>query len=398
MTPAPAPSVPQMRVVSFAAAFLPGYRGGGPIKSMKYLLDTAPAHVTVTVVAGDRDLGDVQPYPGLSGQWRDYGRHRIFYLNWRSPRHWARVLKQIRAERVDLLYLNSFFSPFFSIVPLALHRLSLLRARCVLLAPRGEFSPGALSIRQTKKRTYIRASRWLLYGRHLLWHASTDMEARDIRRIHPQATVLSSVDSVGDEPIERLRPSTAIARFVFIGRISPKKNLLFALELLEQTGVRVQFDIYGPLEDQAYWAQCEEVIERLGPQVEVRYRGELEADVVCPVFSHYDAFLFPTYGENFGHVIPESLSSGCLVLCADTTPWSSLLEDGGGAAIPLTSVTTWQDTVVALANAAPQERTARRQKALSAYAARRSRLRQTNVFGEATALVMARHRRPVESP
>jgi glycosyltransferase involved in cell wall biosynthesis len=32
-------------------------------------------------------------------------------------------------------------------------------------------------------------------------------------------------------------------------------------------------------------------------------------------------FLFPTHGENFGHVIIESLSSGLPVLISDQTPW-----------------------------------------------------------------------------
>ena len=382
-------SLPEMRVVSFAGAFLPGYRGGGPIKSMKYLLDTAPANVTVTLVAGDRDLGDARPYPGLSGQWRDYGRHRIFYLNWRNPRHWARIVRAIRADRADLLYLNSCFSPFFSIVPLVLHHLSLLPTGRVVLAPRGEFSPGALDIKGTKKRTFIRATRSLLYNRGILWHASTEMEARDIRRIHPNATVLSSVDSVGDEPMERVLSSTQIPSLVFIGRVSPKKNLLFALQLLERTGIEATFDIYGPLEDTSYWRQCQEVIARLGPQTRVKYRGELTADLVCSVFSHYDAFLFPTYGENFGHVIPEALSSGCLVLCSDATPWSDLLEAGSGAAIPLSSVESWERTLVTLASQTPQERTARRDIALRTYAQRRSRLGRTNVFGEVAALVMA---------
>ena len=47
---------------------------------------------------------------------------------------------------------------------------------------------------------------------------------------------------------------------------------------------------------------------------------------VCPskiqdVFSQHDLFAFPTKGENFGHIILESLSAGTPVLLSDKTLW-----------------------------------------------------------------------------
>lgn len=364
---------------------------------MKYLLDTAPMNVVVTLITADRDLGDSEPYAGLSGVWREYGRHRIYYFNWRNPRHWARLVAAIRREAADMLYLNSSFSPIFSIIPLCLHRLRILRTGSVLVAPRGEFSPGALNIKSIKKRTYIRVTRRLLYSSRILWHASTELEATNIRRIHADATILSSIDSVGDTPIDHVVASKDVARLVFIGRISPKKNLTFALSILERTRIPVIFDIYGPLEDLKYWGQCLEVISRLPPQTEVRYRGELSAELVRPIFSHYDAFIFPTFGENFGHVIPEALSSGCPVFCSDQTPWSGLLNRGGGSAIPLASVGLWEDCLKTLAQETSQERTGRRLTALQTYAESWSRLRQKNVLGEAAALLISSRRSPRRS-
>jgi glycosyltransferase involved in cell wall biosynthesis len=46
---------------------------------------------------------------------------------------------------------------------------------------------------------------------------------------------------------------------------------------------------------------------------------------VREVFSRYDAFVLPTLGENVGHVIAESLSASCPVICSDETPWTDLL-------------------------------------------------------------------------
>jgi len=39
-----------------------------------------------------------------------------------------------------------------------------------------------------------------------------------------------------------------------------------------------------------------------------------------------EVFFFPTLGENFGHVVWESLVFGCPVLTTETTPWNNLEE------------------------------------------------------------------------
>jgi glycosyltransferase involved in cell wall biosynthesis len=44
-------------------------------------------------------------------------------------------------------------------------------------------------------------------------------------------------------------------------------------------------------------------------------------DDVPGTFAQYDLFAFPSRGENFGHVVLESLSVGTPVLVSDRTPW-----------------------------------------------------------------------------
>jgi glycosyltransferase involved in cell wall biosynthesis len=69
--------------------------------------------------------------------------------------------------------------------------------------------------------------------------------------------------------------------------------------------------------------------------VQVKYLGEVEHNSVPVIFADYDLFLFPTLGENFGHVICEALSAGCPVLISDRTPWRGLSASGAGWDIPL---------------------------------------------------------------
>ena len=63
--------------------------------------------------------------------------------------------------------------------------------------------------------------------------------------------------------------------------------------------------------------------------------GPIENENVHDMFQNYDLFFLPTKGENFGHVILESMSAGTPTLIADTTPWRNLQDSGVGWDIPL---------------------------------------------------------------
>jgi len=209
-------------------------------------------------------------------------------------------------------------------------------ANMILVAPRGEMSDGALSIHRKKKR--LAMTMWgILFGvTKVQWHASTQLEAMDVQRTFPRAEIHIFPDQSGllgpvlIPPDER--PVGAV-RFVFISRIAPMKNLLFALQAMARVTTPFYFDIYGPVEDESYWRLCQQEIEQLPQRIRVKYCGSLAPDQVRNTFSRYDAFVFPTLGENFGHVIAESLSASCPVICSNFTPWTSLLNSGGGSVV-----------------------------------------------------------------
>jgi glycosyltransferase involved in cell wall biosynthesis len=362
------------RVLAFTGAFLPGYKAGGPIKSMVQILENLPDSVKVTLVTSDRDLGDSEPYDGLSGRIVHRGPHDVYYMNVRNPRHWMALLRWARRNPLDLIYLNSLWSPLFTVIPVVAHRLGLLKAREVLLAPRGELSPGALGIKSTKKRVFLRGWAPLLRGINPAWHASTEMEEDEIHQIFPWARTLVQINSPGDVPRKDIIASGQRARFTFISRISEKKNLQLGLEALQLVKSEVDFDIYGPLEDPDYWTTCQYLINELPDNVRANYRGMLRPDQVQETFAQYDGFIFPTLGENFGHVIAESLSAGCPVICSQQTPWTEVLNQGGGAALTEMGAHSWADEISWRAEQSPSQRDQAKRTTLDAYAAWRQGL------------------------
>jgi glycosyltransferase involved in cell wall biosynthesis len=239
----------------------------------------------------------------------------------------------------------------------------------VLLAPRGEFTRGALEQKRIKKRVANALWKRVVAGTPALtWHATSELEVVQIHRMFPEAKhILVSEPLAEDARVELDEGPPGPLRAVFIGRISPMKNLTAALEALQLVLFPVDFEVHGPLEDAKYWATCKALAADLPPHVSFSYRGELLPGDVVTTFARHDVFLFPTLGESFGHVIAESLAGGCPVICSDQTPWSTLLESGGGWAISRPTARDLAGIVDGLAAGSAPQRLARRQRARAVY-------------------------------
>jgi glycosyltransferase involved in cell wall biosynthesis len=238
----------------------------------------------------------------------------------------------------------------------------------ILIAARGELSPGALQIKGRKKKIFLKIWRRVLGGLETTWHATAELEASHIKNTFNDADIVLCGDqsSLPKEPLPP-RVGAVHARLVFISRVSPKKNLDMALRALQGISGSVSYDIFGPIEDAAYWNKCKALIAALPSNVKVKHRGELRPEEVRQKFGEYDAFLFPTRGENFGHVIAESLSASCPVICTDTTPWTERLRHGGGLVIEPATVTGLREILHQVVAASPAERQTARLEAARVY-------------------------------
>ena len=135
----------------------------------------------------------------------------------------------------------------------------------------------------------------------------------------------------------------AAPRFAFVSRLSRKKNLSFAIERLAAIGGKATLSVFGPIEDVRYWDECRERAANL--DVKLAHRGAVPPDEVPGVFADHDFFVFPTLGENFGHVIVEALLAGCPVVLSDRTPWNAIEARGAGWTVPLEDHGAWEDVL-----------------------------------------------------
>ena len=50
----------------------------------------------------------------------------------------------------------------------------------------------------------------------------------------------------------------------------------------------------------------------------------LSREDISNIFDQNHVLLLPTFGENYGHVINESILNNCPVIISDKTPWQDL--------------------------------------------------------------------------
>ena len=289
------------------------------------------------IITRDRDLGDEKPFAGIKvNEWNDGHKCKVFYLTKNQA-----LRTVINQTEFDTYYLNSFFDFHFSIKILLLRLFGLIKKKQIILAPRGEFMTGALKTRTLKKRIFIVLSKFLSLHKNLIWHASTKSEADEIKREIGHGINYRIALDVPDFSLleiegNRRKKREGFLRIVFLSVIVPKKNLKFAIEVLNKVEGNFTFDIYGPIKDENYWKECQSAIS---PRIKERvtYKGEINNSQIHNIYPNYDLFFFPTLGENFGHVIWESLVFGCPVLTTPNTAWNNLEKCNAGWIIDLNS-------------------------------------------------------------
>jgi glycosyltransferase involved in cell wall biosynthesis len=346
--------------------YLPGFKAGGPLRSVYNLIDALGDEFRFRLITRDRDKGDRQPYPeARPGEWIRRDKAEVLYLEPGLPGT-LRLIRELLRPGTHVIYLNSFFSRKFSMLPAALRYLGLLPRASLLLAPRGEFSPGALGLKSLRKRWFMRVANLIGFYRGCLWHASSAFEAADIEReVWPRTTSMEMA-LLGQDTTKRLSVFTArplaflasdmpdrlsydqtplakrtkqagAAEFAFLSRIDKMKNLAGAIGMLTSLKGRVALHVYGPCADGGYLAECKSAESNLPSNARVIWHGAIPHSDVHRCLSQHHFFFLPTKGENYGHVIVEAFVAGCPVIVSDRTPWRDLERAGVGWDLPLES-------------------------------------------------------------
>ena len=330
------------KILIFIDWYLPGYKAGGPISSIANLVEHLSGDIEFMIVTRDTDYCEVTPYKDVKpDEWNEAGRNvRVYYIS--AGRLSLRELIKITREiSYDEVYVNGIYSLYFSLFPLIWFRR--IKRKKVIVASRGMLSEHTFSSKRAKKKLFYFVARMTGLYRGVVFHATNAHEAGEIRKnigfkgsisVAPNLPPKAHNDTVPPK-----KKAAGEVRLINIARVSPEKNILYALEVLEKLSLektgfenteegKVILDIFGTIYDLSYWKRCEEVINRMPCTVKINYRGPLEKSQIAGTLNGYHFFIMPSQGENYGHSIVESLMAGCPVIISDMTPWHNLGKAG----------------------------------------------------------------------
>jgi len=330
------------KVLTFIDWFWPGYKAGGPIRSLLNLTENLSKDIAFYIVTRDTDYMSSIPYTNIKcDQWNEISPNIFVYYISKNQLSIKKIKSFLLKDKYDKVYINGMYSYYFSIIPLVIAR---LRGLNTIVSPRGMLSGQTFSSKKGLKKLYLFALRKIGLYNTIEFHATIKKESDDISK---QLNIDKSRIKVAPNLPRKLKQKTVIVKnktkgqlkLISIARISPEKNTLYAIKALSKLDFgETIFDLFGEIYIDEYWKECKMEIDKLPANVKVNYKGSLQGDKIPETIENYHFLLMPSKGENFGHSILESLMAGTPVIISQNTPWRSLSEIKAGWDISLDDV------------------------------------------------------------
>jgi glycosyltransferase involved in cell wall biosynthesis len=330
--------MPKKKILIFIDWYLPGYKAGGPIQSISNLVDHLKDEFDFSIITRDTDYCETTSYPNVkSNEWNILSNGVSVYYFSSDQLNRNNLRNLIRKTNFDYVYLNGIYSLYFTLIPLFYLRKK--HKKNIVIATRGMLAKSALGVKKEKKNFFIRTVKILRLFDNVVFHATNEIEKLDIQReINKDAIVKKAANlpqKLENNSFSQREKLTGFLHLVNVARISPEKNLLFALQILKQVKSSIVFDFYGPVYNQEYWIQCKLALDELPQNIRANYKGSIKSEKVHETLKQYHFMFMPTSGENFGHIILQSFSASCPVIISTETPWKQLHEKNVGWDIPL---------------------------------------------------------------
>lgn len=303
-----------MKVLQICAAYKPALIYGGPTMSVSMLSEQLVKAGFETEVfattANGRDELPVRPgvpvnVDGVTVTYfkRVTGDHTHF-----SPA----LLKRLRkdAGNFNLVHIHAWWNlvSVFSCV------LALRRSIPVLVSARGTLSPYSFQNKNIGAKWFIHH----LLGKYLLnkchMHATSERESEAIKRLVQPKSVTILPNFVRLPGLKKY-PETApggLFKMIFLSRIEEKKGLDILIDALSMLTVPYQLTIAGD-GDKGYIGHLKAMAKNIGVGDKINWLGFQNENKFALLHGH-DLFVLPSYDENFGNAVIESLSVGTAVL------------------------------------------------------------------------------------
>jgi glycosyltransferase involved in cell wall biosynthesis len=200
----------------------------------------------------------------------------------------------------------------------------------IIIHPFGYYEPWSLSQKKIKKKIA-----WLLYQEKILLkshliHCASILEKNNLLKLNKSFNVQVIPYGISDGSIKKKLNNKKIKRkAIYFSRLHKKKGIEDLIKCWNEIGNKDWIlDIYGPVDNQNY---KEKLIKMAINNDNINFFNPVYNNKKkFKIFDNYDLMILPSYSENFGMIILESLARGLPVLTTVNTPWLNIKNKNAG--------------------------------------------------------------------
>ena len=327
---------------------------GGPSQMIRGLSAAIAAqpNATVTVLTTDSN-GDIDEDPldvPLGTPVAQDGYEVIYFrcspfrrykfstplLNWL----WA------NAHNYDIAHIHALFSP----VSTSAATVCRLKNLPYLMRPLGTLDPADLAKKKQIKKLYAALLEKPNLAGAAAIHFTSELESKVSERfgvdtpdiVVPLGVALPDLpdrDSSQKAIRERFNIPADCPILLFMSRIDPKKGfdlLLPALSALHEKGVPFHFLLCGANpQDRNYENSIQQQIQSAPWSQQATINGFVSGELKAQILSAADAFVLPSYYENFGIAVAEAMAAQLPVIISDQVHiWPVIAQSESGWVVP----------------------------------------------------------------
>ena len=262
---------------------------------------------------------------------------KTFPLGWgprrlgRSPTMLRWLEQQAQSENVDFLHNHGMWQ-MNSVYPGWVAKKGNIN---LVISPRGAFSKWAMRHGSVMKKVFWPTLQRPVLEQAACFHATAASEYEDIRRLgfrQPVAIIPNGID-IPDLPVKGNRDYRTL---LFLGRVHRVKGLDMLLPAWRAVQDRFpdwRLVIAGSDDGyhgkSGYLEDLHRLVQQLGLQ-RIEFAGGLYGTEKTRAYREADLYILPSYSENFGITVAESLAVGTPAIVSKGAPWGGLVTQQAG--------------------------------------------------------------------
>lgn len=318
-------SIQNLKILFPIGSIYPSQQGG-PSNSVYWLakaLHRAGNDIHVIATSTGTEKHEVKRDTWIKGSFGNviYTRELSHMLPFKLVYHARKLLKD-----VQIVHLTSILYPASWIIG----TFAVLKGKPVIWSVRGELDDNALVYSRWKKWPVLKYIKKYLARQKLVhFHTTCDEETAYVKRyLRVPDRRIHLVPNYFEIP-PRCEHTGEKRYILFLGRIHPVKGLENLIRALALSNCFMSSDLQLQIAGDhynSYGRAMQKLCAAMNLSDKIKFIGHVEGRTRDSIYAGAYCSVFPSYTENFGNVVLESLAQGTPVIASRGMPWQ-ILED-----------------------------------------------------------------------